>query len=223
MTHCVILVAVPNGTSEEIENAVAHEMAPYDENGEWFRDGSRWDWWVIGGRFVGWLSEYEPRKDPRNHEQCDLCGGTGTRRDAIARANNFKEGYCNGCSHEKDITGREGWRVKWPSSWVPYDGDVMPAAQVKAISRKIAASAFLRSRHWHEGDRAGWWGGTAATEDEIRDAPTEARLKFRHDDGTEALITTYKESRDDWNARFSERFLANLPDDHVVVVVDYHV
>ncbi len=38
---------------ERITAAVSGQLEPYSEQGEWFKDGSRWDWWVIGGRWSG--------------------------------------------------------------------------------------------------------------------------------------------------------------------------
>ena len=66
----------------------------------------------VGGRFSGALADrYEPRADPRNLEPCpNACDGSnaclawlGTRR-----------------------------RIKWPTEWVPFDGDVAPVADVLA-------------------------------------------------------------------------------------------
>src|SRR5512134_703677 len=53
-------------------------LAPFDENEEFFREGSRWDWWVLGGRWDGAMLGEEPEtvKVP-----CRLCEGTGTRED----------------------------------------------------------------------------------------------------------------------------------------------
>jgi hypothetical protein len=64
MSHFFVCVIVPPET-EHIEDKVAELLAPYDENGEWSRNGSRWDWWVIGGRWDGELfTEQElPRMD----------------------------------------------------------------------------------------------------------------------------------------------------------------
>ena len=59
-------------------------LAPYDANNEWFRDGSKWDWWSVGGRWTGSLDEgYDPYKDSRNMHECWLCKGTGKRSDVV--------------------------------------------------------------------------------------------------------------------------------------------
>jgi hypothetical protein len=81
MSHFTVLV-ITNGKKN-----VEQLLAPYDENGECFRDGkadlpaSRWDWYAIGGRWTGMYSDYEPYLDPKNWSVCDLCGGTGFRSD----------------------------------------------------------------------------------------------------------------------------------------------
>ena len=46
MSHFATLVIVPSET-EDVEARVTELLAPYDENEEWFREGSRWDWWQI--------------------------------------------------------------------------------------------------------------------------------------------------------------------------------
>jgi len=40
----------------------------------------KWDWWVIGGNWNGWLAppEAQPEKDPDNWKPCSFCAGTGT-------------------------------------------------------------------------------------------------------------------------------------------------
>lgn len=44
MSHFATLVIVDRQISrEEAEDAVTPLLAPYDENGEWFRENSRWD------------------------------------------------------------------------------------------------------------------------------------------------------------------------------------
>lgn len=60
MSHACVLVAVDvvdPSDRLEVEAAVAFQMQPYDENGEWFADGSRWDWYQIGGRFTGIIKD----------------------------------------------------------------------------------------------------------------------------------------------------------------------
>jgi len=56
MSHAFCIVALPASLNrEEIEDAVTVQMAPFYEDGGWFEDGSRWDWWGIGGRYSGFL------------------------------------------------------------------------------------------------------------------------------------------------------------------------
>ena len=80
MSHARAIVAIPADRANDVQSAIEWEMMPFDENGEWFRDGSRWDWYVIGGRYTGSLTGYDPEKDPANTKVCSLCGGTGKRR-----------------------------------------------------------------------------------------------------------------------------------------------
>jgi hypothetical protein len=116
MSHASLIVALSPAdiaTCGGIEAAIAHQMAPFDENGEWFAEGSRWDWWQVGGRWSGFfLPNYDPEKDPANIETCDTCGGTGLRHDSIGLAAREQDPTytCNGCQGK-------GKKVKWPTEW----------------------------------------------------------------------------------------------------------
>ncbi len=111
-------------SKEDVEEQLAEILGPHQEgeNGGW------WDWYQVGGRWSGaHHTEYSPEKDPRNWERCGICKGTGIREDKA----------CNGCHHhtedgklEQQVEGRRGWCVKWPTGWAPYDGDVIPVAEV---------------------------------------------------------------------------------------------
>ena len=126
MSHARAIVAIPADRANDVQSAIEWEMMPFDENGEWFRDGSRWDWYVIGGRYTGSLTGYDPEKDPANTKVCSLCGGTGKRTDM-----EVKDG-CNGCQGK-------GTRVKWPTEWADHPGDII---QVKNLN----LAAMLESR-----------------------------------------------------------------------------
>jgi hypothetical protein len=94
-------------------NAVAHQMQPFNENGKWF-DGSRWDWYSIGGRFSGKFAPlgYDPRTDAANLVQCSCCNGTGLRNDELGREHRKVEpGYkCNGCEGKgQQLKGAHYW------------------------------------------------------------------------------------------------------------------
>lgn len=124
-----------------------------------------WDWWQIGGRWTGWLSKYDPAKDPRNIEICRLCSGTGVRRDRIAvnagmdqevikkkgHARFGQKGTCNGC----DGTGKS---VKF--SYVDHEGDVLPAARLLDIpTKKWTPRAMVTpDGEWIQRGTMGWWG-----------------------------------------------------------------
>ncbi len=221
MSHACVLVAVdvvnPSDRAE-IEAAVQFQMEPYDEGGEWFADGSRWDWYQIGGRFTGYLSDYDPRKDERNMERCDTCGGTGVRPNGLAEfGQEWFDGNngCNGC-HGK------GRRLAY--SFRPFDGDVLQVKQLSATHAK-AASAFLRERHWHEAQRMGWFGSTIASECELKagDDPDVLTRRCVTTGNENARIIVWNEPWEIWEREFKKRFLEPLKPETVLVVVDYHV
>lgn len=56
MSHAMIIVAIDGSVMQnDLQEAVGAQMAPFDEAEECFKRGSRWDWWVIGGRYSGRL------------------------------------------------------------------------------------------------------------------------------------------------------------------------
>lgn len=152
MTHFAVLVLIPQG--EDVQFGVTRRLAPYDENGEWFAEGSRWDWWTIGGRFTGLLDGYDPEKDPLNTEVCDLCDGTGTRTKPVPGKPEWvpTPGQCNGCRSK-------GQRIKWATAWAQHAGDILPMAQVNLDLMPFPPSAVVTvDGAWHEEARVGWWG-----------------------------------------------------------------
>lgn len=149
MSHASLLVALsPEDVARaggDIERAVSHQMEPFDENGKWFRKGSRWDWWTIGGRYTGRFAEpgYDPTSDPRNLGTCFLCKGTGKRDDELGyRARQADPNYsCNGC-------GGKGKSVKFSSEWVPV-GNVARRADLS--EERLRESARLKAESvWAE-------------------------------------------------------------------------
>lgn len=98
-------------------------MEPHNESDD--GESGWWDWYQIGGRWTGHLTGYDPSADPANIEKCDLCRGTGVRRDMTV-ANG-----CNGCA------GR-GHRAKWPTNWKAHYGDVAALSAVTDWADSLA-------------------------------------------------------------------------------------
>lgn len=119
MSHACALVVTTH--DDEPHAAVEKAMAPHQERDDGDRLVGTWDWWQIGGRYTGMFTDYDPTQDRANMEQCDLCGGTGDRAEWRGEP---PEGQhpdgCNGCQGK-------GVRVKWPTQWIDYEGDVTTA------------------------------------------------------------------------------------------------
>lgn len=167
MTHFATLVLVDETlTREQAEDAVTPLLAPYDENGQWFAEGSRWDWWVVGGRWTGALDpEYDPRTDPRNIEVCDLCSGTGTRPDGLARfgADWVKSTHgCNGCY---------GTGKRLAYSLAEHERDVRPVAELP--EGLVPGAVITPDGSWHEQGRAGLFGMMIEDEEGNGEKPAE--------------------------------------------------
>jgi len=119
MSHASVLVALSaedlKAANNDLKAAIAYQMEPFDEGGEYFANGSRWDWWQIGGRFSGKFAppDYDPHTDPTNSESCWVCRGTGCRDDAIGcEARKADPAYtCNGCCGTRRMLKPAGdWR-----------------------------------------------------------------------------------------------------------------
>lgn len=223
MSHASVIVALsPENIAEhgDINTAVEWNMEPFKE-GSWFEDGSRWDQFVIGGRFTGKFAEpsYDPSKDPKNLETCWLCKGGGMRNDALGREDRrTNPAYtCNGC----DGTGK---MVKFPTKWEDV-GNIAVRGDIKREG--IKAFAFLRNRVWHEQGRLGWFGGSAATECErkavVNGETYEGKCLHVHEETGAKIISFGDEVEERWDSLYFARFLRNLPDNWTLVCVDYHV
>lgn len=158
--HYLSYVAVkPNG--KPLEAQVAEIMEPHREwyNEETDESGGIWDWYQAGGRWTGFFDDYEPEKDPRNIETCDLCQGSGKRNDALGLdARQRDPSYtCNGCSGK-------GQRVKWPTQWAAYEGDIMPIDSLtQGDDEKVPYTFFVnpdkaieKASSWKQPDFPGW-------------------------------------------------------------------
>lgn len=112
---------------------------------------SKWDWYQVGGRWSGFLTEYDPESNPKNKQVCFLCGGTGMRTDDLG--NKFRETNpeykCNGCNGT-------GIQTKWPTQFAPYEGDILPILLVK--DDKIPFAIVTPEGEWIEHGDMGWWG-----------------------------------------------------------------
>ncbi len=183
MSHYPVVVLVPPDVEKpELKPELEAErlLAPYDEGGEWFADGSRWDWWTVGGRWTGSLDGFDPRTDPANTEMCDLCAGTGTRPDWPEDCTASWIAECNGCNG----CHGEGTRLKW--NFARHDGDIRP---LKSISTEFLPTVVVTpDGEWHEEVRMGWFGA----ELERKESPGDwgalvSRLYLEH---SEAVATT---------------------------------
>jgi len=212
MSHTMAIVAVDGSYDEdELEKAVEEQMAPFDENGEWFRDGSRWDWWMVGGRYSGRLAtEKETGLDFVRKK--DLC------LEAI------RKGY-----RERAARAWEEASKKWPDDpglreaiYGIKSGQTREEYIADRANFPLSAHTFLMDLEWHESGRMGWWGAAATPESGEEEGvsvcvSTHKRLR-------QAKIVTHNNlSQEEWAEKFFEMFIKPLPEDAWIVVVDYHV
>src|SRR5512147_5592 len=119
----VILLVQANSAATAIRAANGF-LANYD--GETSANGV-FDWYQVGGRWTGTLvPDYNVDDDPANQERCDLCNGTGFRRDDVGKKMREEDPTytCNGCG-EYDADAKKwghsklgpGVRIQWPTQW----------------------------------------------------------------------------------------------------------
>ena len=195
-----MLVAI--APTDDIEAAVSHEMAPFDENGEWFGEGTRWDWWQSGGRYEGrLLGGNVLRRADVNLDQM--------RRDERERyARNWREAQERPEAHRGFIYGLE------------------PNEQLDDyLARKITTGfpwfgSFLRNRVWQEEERLGWFGSPAATECESKGH--DVHICVHENAVAQSRIVSWN-GAENWSRMFFARFVEPRPADTLLVCVDYHV
>jgi hypothetical protein len=206
MSHALLLVALEGVQNNEkvVEEAVASQMEPFNENEEMFRTGSRWDWYQIGGRY----KERLLGKDVARKGDLSIEALKQDRRRRFTET--YKEAEKEK-SFSKLLYGVDPSKTTL-EEWLNKNVD---------SSSPLTAYAFLRSRHWNEGERLGWFGCSTATECELAGANTKKCVT--KDPRSEARIVTWNESEEEWDRQFYHRFIENLPDESLLVVVDYHV
>lgn len=214
MSHARVVIAIPEDRANDINAAVEWEMMPFDEGGQWFRDGSRWDWYVIGGRFGGQFHG----KDIIQIKQIDLPQMLEDKRQRMIACYDEAKKESHPAGIMEMIYGVDPSTTTLDEYLAKLDGVAFPAP-----------SAFLVNRHWHEGERMGWFGSTAATECEIKSKGISAsveemirRCKYK-DEETGACVVVWNEPHEIWEKEFYGRFIEKLDQNYYLVNVDYHV
>lgn len=184
MSHFSVLVITDKTKIDSTsgESLVLDLLAPYDENGQWGREGSRWDWYLVGGRWEGDLGTYDPSQDSRNYSKCDLCNGTNIRADRVGSP--AGKDWCNGCVESdiekaKDATLKNGFKLLGMSrnfGNVSTDGNVK---FIRDIRPDFEPHAFLTPDDgWVESARMGMFASTSDENDEFGDQWKQAVEKY---------------------------------------------
>ena len=186
--------------------AVNALVAPYQEGDEWGEDGTRYDWFQLGGRFTGLLDSYDPTTDERNFEWCEFCEGTGVTTQAVADKYPAYQKHvgepCIQCARgydgvDKPIPGR---KLKWSTQWATYDGDIKPMAEIDMDRLRFVPGVVVTpDGEWHEHYRMGLFASHLPREDGSEDPGEE-----------------------EW-AREVSRLIEKYRDGHTAIVVDFHV
>jgi hypothetical protein len=221
MSHASVLIAVAQEEIKRLgslELALGWQMEPFDEKEECFRDGSRWDWYVIGGRYQGKFYGNDVIR------MADL---------DLGKLIQYKRGHLA----ENYRKAMQDFARKHDAAWLELVYDVKAEeSEAEYIERSLGESkfpasyAFLRDRHWHEPERMGWFGASAYTECEIKakqagdsDVEVMVRRCLHKDEKTGARVICWNEPMEIWQKEFYRRFVEPLPSDVMLVNVDYHV
>lgn len=208
MSHAVVLLALdlPEGekpNAKLVENLVAYQMTPFDEGGKCFKNGSRWDWYEIGGRWSG-----------------VLCGV-----NVIQRKDFSKEKWATHAEIGRAKTW-EHYLAFEPANMRKTLFGIEPGTtreEFLSQASHVSFYAFLRKLTWHENDRMGWFGGSAKTECELVCDEKIAGKCVVQDKETGAKIVCWRNPDELWTAKYWSRFIEPLPPETVLVAVDYHV
>lgn len=215
MSHATVLVSPEIARVSELglERAIEWEMMPFDENDEFFRDGSRWDWYVIGGRYFGRLHG----GDVLQVKQLDIAKLHEERRRRLTEQ--YQEAY-----------SRENLDAKMREFLYGVKAESLEEFIGRQPNVPLTAYAFLSNRHWNEGERLGWFGTSTFTECERKDLqnakadPKNWFSKCLHkDEETGARIVCWNEPEEIWQENFYHRFVAPLEPERMIAMVDYHV
>jgi len=147
-----------------------------------YNPDSKWDWWVIGGRWTGQLdADYDPRKDPANLVKCVICKGTGDREGWVSYNESGERVFsdeqaehCNGCNGCMGTGSSVNWTLK------DYDKDIRLLSEVEITDDVIPFGIITPDGEWHQRAEMGWF---AMTSNENNDWDKEARElleKYKH-------------------------------------------
>jgi hypothetical protein len=167
MSHFAVTVIIDESADISTMNACLEEaLEQYNENGECFREGSRWDWWVVGGRWEGELVTL-------NGKDCDIA----RKKDIDWDAMGAKQIALLEEEYERVIA-----LVANPWLEPALDGE-SKEAYVRRLFKPFYTYAFLDADGvWHEKGRMGWFGQSMENEDgegEKDDWPSQYQALLR--------------------------------------------
>lgn len=176
----------------------------YCESDEWGEDGTRYDWFEVGGRWSGLIDpDYDPDKDDRNYAPCKYCEGTGTTTQAVADKYPAYQRHvgqpCVQCNvgHDGKPKPRPGMAREWFNA--PHTGDVKLARDIDIERLPFIPNVLVTpDGEWHERARFGMFASELPDED--GNPPKD---------------------RDEWAVEFCRLLDDNR--DTIAVVVDFHV
>lgn len=129
------------------------------------RTNVRWSGSLVPG--------YDPGKDPENQELCNICDGTGLRKDELGIEMRKKdpEFTCNGCNGD-------GKKEKWPTQWKQFNGDILPT---ELVPKDLVPYAIVTPDGvWNQRGKMGWWGVSSNEDDDWDEKAKKIIDEHRH-------------------------------------------
>jgi hypothetical protein len=157
---------------------------------------SKWDWWVMGGRWSGMFKMKKGKKG--------VIGEPGVGNNTpIFDCDQAKKGDIDFKAMENDPGEIERLKKNWeevisgksfykPEYYKIRYGDL---DNYLCIERKFATHSVLKKGEWFENGTMGWFGTTGATSEE----------------------------ENKWTLEFNDRFIKDLPEDTMLTIVDCHI
>ena len=172
MSHFSVPVIVDEEYCSYPEARVEKLLEPYDENGEWFAEGSRWDWWVTGGRYSGLLcnkvSGLWGDIVAKNEIDWEKMG----EREAAEWRKSWRDEAARQEPIKKDANGNGVITL-------PCSGEIVTEDEYvrNNLSAFCTHALVDKDGEWHENGRMGWFGTKIDEGDD--DWPSQYRKLLR--------------------------------------------
>lgn len=181
--------------SRPCEGRLTQILSPFEETDH--SDQPKWDWWVIGGRWLGELlvkpgiNDFILGQPGAFGNEARSGGVDGARIGDLDLSRMLEQSRQDRAAHWDEAHRQQQEGAK-PHPWT-VDTTEITRSQYVDRSTPFTPFAYLLDGAWHEKGEMGWWG-----------------------------ITRNEKPQADWSVQFSEA-LEKQPGDHWITVIDCHI